>query len=113
MPAVESRVGQIGEGGMSKYELKFPDWYDDLAWEHESKGWLEDVVVTCNGVSYRLAFYSPTRLRQDIECELHDSIVFFEPNLVVVPDVNRQCIEAAIDLLVRTGEIGAKMCPMI
>ncbi len=90
---------------MSKYELQFPDWYDDFAWEHESKGWLEDVIVTCDGVSYRLVIYSPIRLRQDVEGELYGSVVFFEPNLIVVPVVNRQSIEAAVDLLVRTGEI--------
>lgn len=38
---------------MKKFEIKYPSWYDELAeFEHEEKGFLEDVHITSEGAMY-------------------------------------------------------------
>lgn len=69
---------------MTDYSLDFPAGFDDYAWEVQSKGWFSDVRLAAYGKQYRIAFYDPVRLSQEIQEEIHRGGVFFEPNLVVV-----------------------------
>jgi hypothetical protein len=55
---------------------------------------------------YRLAFYDPVRLGQDVEEELQHGGFFFEPNLVVVPSITRQNMEKATAQLVNQAGLG-------
>src|SRR5690349_18485856 len=80
---------------MSDYLLTFAERFDDDAWEIEAKGWYPGATLTCSGKTYRLIFYDPFRLAQEIEDELRNGCVFFEPNLVIVPSVTRQCMQEA------------------
>jgi hypothetical protein len=57
------------------------------------------------GGRYRLNFYDPVRLRQEIEREFRRGGMFFEPNLVVVPSVTRSDMERAAELLVKSGQM--------
>ena len=70
---------------MTNYTLTFPDDFDDYEWEVRSKGWFGDAKLKLLGKEYRLNFYDPVRLGQEIESELHRRTAFFEPNLVVIP----------------------------
>jgi hypothetical protein len=88
---------------MSDFKIEFPPGYEDYAWEVESKGWLQGVTATIAGRRYRLTFYEPTSLAQDVRNELATSTMFFEPNLLVVPETTRDCMTAAIADLARTG----------
>ena len=88
---------------MTDFKIEFPPGYEDYAWEVESKGWLQGVRATIAGRRYRLTFYEPTRLAQDLRDELARSTVFFEQNLLVVPATTRDCMTAAIADLARTG----------
>jgi hypothetical protein len=87
------------------YSLVFPEGFDDYAWEVESKGWFGDARLAFMGRSYRMNFYEPVRLAQEIEDELKRGRPFFEPNLVVVPSVTRQHMEAAVEFLVEYGQL--------
>lgn len=69
---------------MVDYELTLPNDFDDYAWEVESKGWFSGAVVRFQGKQYRLNFYDPTRLAQEIADELSDRDVFVEDNLLVI-----------------------------
>src|SRR5438034_11322032 len=79
--------------------LSFPDWYDDRAeWEHSRKGFLPGVVAELpDGRRYQLYFMEPVRLRQDAEAEFGGgSTCFTEPGLVIIPEVSRQAVCAAV-----------------
>jgi hypothetical protein len=111
MHAAELRAGQIKGTNVSKYELKFPDEYDDYAWEYKAKGWIAGVVLSYEGAEYHLNIYTPERLFQDLEDGLQGSLFFFEPNLLIVPVIERPKIEAAIARLISRGDVSANMCP--
>jgi hypothetical protein len=88
---------------MNIHQVEFPEGFDDYAWEVESKGWLQGVIVIIDNHRYSLTFYDPVRLRQDVEAELNSAPAFFEPNLVIVPAVTRKHIESAVDVIAKTG----------
>jgi hypothetical protein len=92
---------------MSGSSLIFPDEFEQYAWELESKGWFGEARLEFQGRRYRLTFYAPTRLGQEIEEELQRGGFFFEPNLVVVPTVTRQNMEKAAAQLVEQGSLGS------
>ena len=85
------------------YVLHFPPDYDADEWIWTSKGYLP-VELEVGGTPptrYSLTVFDPTRLVQDVEAELADGSVFNEPNLLVVPTVDRQSIQRAIEVLAR------------
>jgi hypothetical protein len=89
--------------------IEFPEGFDDYAWEAEAKGRLQGTIVIINQQRYRVTFYDPTRLSQDIEGELTGSAAFLEHNLVVIPvipSVTRTHVEKAIDFIAETGRHG-------
>jgi hypothetical protein len=88
---------------MGELKLELPQYFDEYAWEVESKGWLQGVIATIDGRRYLLTFYDPTRLSQDIEEQLVREQCFFEPNLIVVRSVTREYIEASVAAIVATG----------
>jgi hypothetical protein len=87
---------------VTKYSVVFPEGFDDYAWEVQSKGCFPDVRLAVSGKQYRIAFYDPVRLNQEIQDEIQRGGVFFEPNLVVVQSVTRQSMTKALELLMRT-----------
>ncbi|MFF5211952.1 hypothetical protein [Streptosporangium sp. NPDC000396] len=83
------------------YSMHWPDYFDEEAPIIEDKGWFADVLVEWNGQSYRPVFYDPIRLGQTIADELRSRASFFrEPNLIVIDQVTRDHMEAAIAVLV-------------
>jgi hypothetical protein len=87
---------------MLPYRVLFPPWFDEQAGlEMPLKGYLQDVEVAFDeGISYRLYFMDPVRLSQDAESEFETGRkVFAEPGLVVIPEVTRDNILAAVEQL--------------
>jgi hypothetical protein len=84
---------------VAPFTVVFPDWYDDRAeFEFTAKGYLPDVEVRLDdGSRYRLFFYDPVRLSQDLDEEaLNDKPYRAEPGLVVVPEISRDGIQKAV-----------------
>lgn len=84
---------------MNSPSLIFPDDFDDYAWEVESKGWFNDVVVEADGKKFRITFYDIARLSQDVEDALAINAAFVEKNIVVLNCVTREAIERAVEFI--------------
>ena len=91
---------------MSNSQLIFPEDFADCEWELESKGWYSGARLLFEGKHYRLNFYDPGRLGQEIADELRRRGVHFEPNIVVVPAVTKVTMERAAEFLVTSGQAG-------
>jgi len=87
---------------MSSSTLVFPEDFRDYEWEVEAKGYFSEAKLSASGKNYRLNFFDRVRLRQEIEDELGQGRVFFEPNLVVVNSVTRAEMERAAEVLVQS-----------
>jgi hypothetical protein len=75
---------------LSDFSLALPADFDDFVPDLKAKGWYGDAVLVVSGRKYRLCFYDPVRLAQEIQSEFERGVEFFEPNLVVIPAVTRQ-----------------------
>lgn len=85
------------------FHLTLPDDFDDYEWL--TKGYFIGAVLEFRGTSYPINFYSPQRLLQDIKSELQDTGVFLEQNMVVVREIRRQEMLAAIGEIVSSGRV--------
>ncbi|MEP3475707.1 MAG: hypothetical protein ABJN57_05775 [Hyphomicrobiales bacterium] len=88
---------------MTDFELSLPDDFDKYAWELKSKGWYDHAVMSCKGNKYKLSFYDPVRLAQEIQNELSSVDAFLEDNLVVINTVDRSYMEKAVKYLALSG----------
>ena len=86
-----------------EFELYLPDDFEDALWT--SKGYCPDAKLVVAKSTYRLMFYDPVRLSQDATDEIKSGDFFFERNLIVVKQVDRQSLEAAARWLVETGQV--------
>jgi hypothetical protein len=92
--------------GIRPATVSFPESYDERAeWEHSCKGFLPGVIVELqDGRRYQLYFMDPVRLQQDAEEEFKLGYACFtEPALVVIPEVTRSAVLAAVARLQETG----------
>ena len=89
---------------MTDFSFVLPADFDDYAWEVEAKGFFSEAVMTVAGKCYRLNFYDPVRLSQEIESELERGAVFFEPNLVIVRSVTKSDMQQAAEVLAQSGQ---------
>jgi hypothetical protein len=78
------------------YEIDFGDSFAQYEWETEAKGWF-DARVRVGQSEVMISFYDPVRLAQEIQDALDHSGLFFERNVVVIPKVNRENMEKAMD----------------
>jgi hypothetical protein len=85
--------------------LILPQDFSDYEWEIESKGWFSAAKIQIDGVFYRLNFYDPVRLAQEVESSLQNGVAFFEPNLVVVPSLTKANMEQAVQRLAQTQQL--------
>ena len=90
---------------MTTFSLIFPQGYEDYAWEVESKGWFGEAMLSYSGRNYRLNFYDPARLAQEIDSEIQNGGIFFERNLVIVKSLTKASMESAAAELVESGRI--------
>lgn len=86
-----------------KAKLTFECGFGDReAFEAEARGYLSHVLVElADGVRYRVVFWDPVRLQQDLEQEkLHGRPFVTEPGMIVVSEVTRANMETAVERLV-------------
>ena len=85
------------------YTVVFPEDYDAQSeFETPSRGYLSGVVVqTTNGLRYRVFFYDPVRMQQDLEAEGKGYLA--EPNLILLSDVTTENIKRAVQGLWQDG----------
>ena len=76
--------------------LRFPEDFDDFAWEVEAKGVYTLDVVRSDGQVRRVTFAVTARLAQDIESEILHQGFFAEQRLVVLKQLTRDEMEAAV-----------------
>jgi hypothetical protein len=87
-----------------RYVIEFPPDYDAQSeYETPSRGYLSDVVVRMEGgARYQLFFIDPVRLQQELTGHMGEPQAYFwEPNLVVLPEVTTESIRAAVAGLVK------------
>jgi len=87
MPDIQFRCLVFMEGFLPQDEYEMP-----------VKGFRTDVLAEfSDGSRYRLAFYDPTRLAQDLECEvLEGKVHLTEPGLIILREVTRENMERAV-----------------
>jgi hypothetical protein len=91
---------------MSNIVVIPPTDFDNYEWEVKAKGFFSEAGLLVSGRRYRLNFYDPVRLSQEVESELQRGGVFFETNLVVINSVTRFDMERAAETLIRSGQEG-------
>lgn len=90
---------------MSNFSFALPSDFADYEWEVTAKGCFSEARISVAGKQYRLNFYDPVRLGQEIESELERGGVFFEPNLVIVRSVTRVDMQRAAEQLVQSDQL--------
>jgi hypothetical protein len=87
-----------------KYELIYPPDFADLEPMITAKGWFAAAVIIAGGRLYRPVFYDLVRLDQEVADALAaGNWAFVERNLVIVHEITRTTISAAVDQLARRG----------
>lgn len=81
---------ELGNGS----SLTLPASFVEFEGLSEAKEWLRATLTFGSGEQVTVTFISPTRLRQDVDDELGSALFFFEPNLVVLRDVQRTTLIA-------------------
>jgi len=97
----------MGSANLKNHSLEFPKGFDDYASELESKGWFSEARLSFLGKKYRLSFYDPARLGQEVDADIQRGGVFFEPNIVVIPSLTRSNMEDAVAQLVESGGVNS------
>jgi hypothetical protein len=85
--------------------LILPEKYDDSDWSQiTEKGWFEAEVELESNRTYKLNYYDPIRLKQDIDyCLSKGERCFDLPNLVVLPEITLSSVEESIRSLWAKG----------
>lgn len=79
--------------------LVLPEGWDDLAaFEVESKGWF-DALIVVGDREFDVSFYDPVRLAQDVEADLAAGEIFVVRNLIVVNRVTVEEMTRAVCVL--------------
>jgi hypothetical protein len=88
---------------MPSFALVLPGDFDDYESEVKAKGFFSEARLSVSGKRYRLSFYDPVRLSQEIESELRRGELFFDSNVVVVNSVTRSDMERAAEALMKSS----------
>jgi len=88
------------------YKVVLPSDFDEYGSIVEAKGWFAGASVEFDGRVIDLLFYDPTRLKQEIADDHSANRIFYERNIIVVPTVTRESIEASVTFLYESGELG-------
>ena len=90
---------------MSTYSFALPEGFAEYEWEVEAKGCFSEARISVLEKNYRLNFYDPVRLGQEITSEFERGSIFFEPNLVIIQSVTKINMERAAKILVQSGQV--------
>ena len=85
--------------------ISFPEGFEErLELEMTARGYLSSVVVQLGEEQYRLFFYDPVRMQQDLEEEIKLGRSYLaEPNVVLLPEITTENIKKAILGLYQDG----------
>ena len=86
--------------------LILPTGFDERrAFETPLRGYLSEACVeTEDGLRYPVFFVDPVRLAQDLESVVQlGEVCLAEPGMIVVPEVNLETMEKAVQALWREG----------
>src|SRR5262249_14387129 len=103
----DGAIGGLSMETVIKHEqftFHFPDEWDERAeWEMNARGCLSySSVELPDGRRFEVDFYDPVRLRQELELGIPRGYpCIAERGMIVVPEVTREAILAAVDYLVR------------
>jgi hypothetical protein len=87
-----------------EYTLSFPDDFDDYEWDVLQKGWTGVIRAVTAAAAYDLVFFTPLRVADEAAFVLAQGETFWnEENLVVIAEVDRAHITAAVAGLARQG----------
>lgn len=92
------------------HQIIFPEDIEDYEWLIPAKGYVLNIIVLFKKNRYALEYYDPIRLLQDIKARLSNEDFFFEPNIVLIPTVNRENVVSCINKLVSSNQIEL-FCP--
>jgi hypothetical protein len=92
------------------HEIIFPSDFDEYEWLINSRGYISDIIVLLNGDRYALNIYDSVRFSQDLKNGLSCADYFFEPNVVILPELNRENIISCINRLVSSNQMEL-FCP--
>jgi len=84
----------------ASYSLVFPFGYLEDAPLSYAKDHVSATLMLSDGSSYELCFTTLVRLAQDCPEDLRKRGYYFEPNLIIVPDVEEATIRAVVSSLV-------------
>jgi hypothetical protein len=90
---------------MNTYEVIFPNDFEEYAWELESKGWFDGVIIKSEGKEYKLNFYDPSRLAEDIQEEIDSCSAYFISNLIVIKLLTKENMLKAVDNFALLGQL--------
>ncbi len=93
------------------YRIDFPDGDDGYDWMIvESKGWLGNTDVICDGKLYVIDFYDQVRLSQTIADEVRAVGYSTCRNIVVVERATRENIDSAVAAIARRNGFSDFVC---
>lgn len=90
---------------MKDFSLNLPSDFSEYEWEVEIKGCFFEAKLFVFEKCYKLSFYDPARLNQEIGDMLNSEHVFFESNLVVIKSVTKSNMEDSVEMLIKTGKV--------
>ena len=82
------------------YEINFGDGFAQYEHEIEAKGWF-DAHVKMGEAEVVITLYDPVRLSQEVRDAVDRTGLFIEKNVVVVPKVNRENMQKAMEAVAR------------
>jgi hypothetical protein len=87
-----------------EYQLIYPPDFDDLEPLVADKGWFAAALIVAGGRTYQPVFFSFGRLGQEYaDSRASGHAAYVEKNLVILPEVTRATIDAAVAELARRG----------
>jgi hypothetical protein len=80
---------------------------DRAAWEAESRGLLDYVIINFGKSKYRVSFFTPDRLKTELMLTLESGgVCVGEPGIIIIPKIDKENMEKAIEYLVSTDFFG-------
>jgi hypothetical protein len=84
------------EAGWVLVHQQEPDRFD---WAEYNLGGVLVAEVEKDGRRFPVIFYEPTRLGQSVAMGTEGDKPYYEPNLIVVPEITQAIVEAAVEQL--------------
>lgn len=86
-----------------KLKIIFPDGYNEE--EQRTKEWLSFRVELENGKLYEIIIITILRLGQESNYFLESNICYYEPNLIIVPEVTMKIVKKVVQYLYETDKL--------